>query len=559
MNAPEPITAYRSLALDAIALSDTPMQRARRARFDPAALERMTESVRAVGVLEPILVRPLNAVHGAAYELVAGERRYLAARAAGLDHVPAIIRELSDLQVIEIQLIENLQREDVGALEEALGYQQLMQQHDYTAEDIAGRIGKSRSYVYTRTQLLRLGGAAREALETGAIDASKALLLARIRAPKVQKKALQLLLDNAAHYSHRELLRRLREKFMVALAKAPFDPGDGGLLPDAGPCTACPHNSANDPELQAELDAAVSRYGGIDKGAHVCADVDCHERKVTLHARRLRDQAEASGRTVVTGDEARKLLGDHLYVHLDEECEEALPPEPELPDGADEEDPAYQAAWEAWERAVAPTYRELLADSGLQPVLAEDPRTGKLRELLPAADAAAALKTKGIEIYVPPPSAARPVKEPDYTEQLRQQQERAQQEREFRARVLRAWHERWKGPVTRDDLLLIADKLTHHDWGARELWAVCYGGKPPQLAEMDDVALTRLIIELTVARGLDPTSGPKPLIDLAVRAGVDPQKIKRDLAAERKAAAKVKGEGEQAAGGKGKGQKGADR
>jgi ParB/RepB/Spo0J family partition protein len=539
VNAPDPITAFRSLALDAIALSDTPMQRARRARFDPAALERMTESVRSVGVLEPILVRPRGDVRGPAYELVAGERRYLAAKAAGLDHVPTTIRDLSDLQVIEVQLIENLQREDVGALEEALGYQQLMQSHDYTAEDIAARIGKSRSYVYTRTQLLRLDEQAREALETGAIDASKALLLARIRAPKIQKKALQLLLDNAGHYSHRELLRRLREKFMLPLADAPFDLGDGGLLPEAGPCTACPHNSANDPELQADLDASVSRYGGFDAGAHACTDVDCHARKLKAHTTRLVARAQQGEITLLRGDDAKKVFPTTWetvgYVALDAECEEALPPEPEET-GDDAKD---QAAWDAWAEQKPPTYRELIAGE-VPTVLVEHPTKGTLIEMVPAREAQRVLKAKGIEIDVqlePRSNAKDPVK--DWAEENRKRQEREQAEREWRAAVMREIHARWKGPVTRDDLLLIAEHVSH-DWGARELWAVCYGGKPPQFADLDDVALTRLILELTVARGLDPTSGPKPLTDFATRLKIDCQKLKKQLQAERKEAAKPK-------------------
>lgn len=559
MNAPDPITAYRALALDAIALSETPMQVARRARFDPAALERMTESVRAVGILEPVLVRPRADVRGAAYELVAGERRYLAARAAGLDHVPATIRDLTDLQVVEIQLIENLQREDVGALEEALGYQQLMQQHQYTAEDIAARIGKSRSYVYTRTQLLRLTGEARAALESGRIDASKALLLARIRSPKMQKKALQLLVDNQGHYSHRELLRRLREKFMLPLAKAPFPLGDGGLLPEAGPCDACPHNSANDPELQAELDAAASRYGAIEQGARVCTDADCHAKKVKAHTARVIAQAEKGEITLLRGDDAKKVFPSSWetvgYVALDAECEEALPPEPKLIEGMDADDPAYVAAWEAWEQAKAPTYRDLLAGQ-VETVLVEHPSNGTLVEMAPAEAAQRALAAKGIEIAV----QLEPVKRhqvstaKQYADEERKRREREEAEREFRAAVMREIHARWKGPVTRDDLLLIAERMTD-EWGTQHLWPACYGGKAPKLPELDDVALTRLIIEACVAPALEPHVAPKPLTDLAVRLGIDCQKLKRDLQAGRKAKADAKAKSAAKAGGKAKGKK----
>ena len=145
-----------------------------RRQFDPAAIEDLAHSIRARGMLQPILVRPLGADE---FEIVAGERRWRAAQKAQLHEVPVIIRELTDEQAAEIALIENVQRVDLSPLEEARAYQRLAEVHKRTADDIARAVGKSRSHVVNTLRLLALDQSPLEALEKGDITAGHARAL----------------------------------------------------------------------------------------------------------------------------------------------------------------------------------------------------------------------------------------------------------------------------------------------------------------------------------------------------------------------------------------------
>lgn len=124
-----------------------------RKEFDPAALAELADSIAAVGVIQPLIVRPIT---GGGYQIVAGERRWRAAQSAGLTEVPVIIRELSDKEVDEIALIENLQREDLNPVEEAEGYRHLMNEYGMTQEQVASRVGKSRPSIANSVRLLEL-------------------------------------------------------------------------------------------------------------------------------------------------------------------------------------------------------------------------------------------------------------------------------------------------------------------------------------------------------------------------------------------------------------------
>lgn len=141
-----------------------------RKRFDERDLEELTDSIRQNGVLQPILVRR----HGEKYEIVAGERRYQAARAAGLTEVPVIIREISDEDVFKLALIENLQRSDLTPLEEARGYRRLIKDKGLTQEELAKALSKSRSAITNTLRLLDLPKEVQEYVETGAITAGHA-------------------------------------------------------------------------------------------------------------------------------------------------------------------------------------------------------------------------------------------------------------------------------------------------------------------------------------------------------------------------------------------------
>ena len=145
-----------------------------RKNFDETAISALADSIQEHGILQPILVRPL-AFGG--YQIVAGERRWRAARMLGLDEVPVIIRDLSDLETAQIALIENLQRENLNSLEEAQGYKQLQDDFDMKQDEIAKTVGKSRSAVANAMRLLRLPEEVQELLIDGSISAGHARAL----------------------------------------------------------------------------------------------------------------------------------------------------------------------------------------------------------------------------------------------------------------------------------------------------------------------------------------------------------------------------------------------
>lgn len=142
--------------------------------FDEKALSELAESIEQHGVLQPLVVRPLA---NGAYQLVAGERRWRAARIAGLTEVPVVIKELSDEEVIEIAMIENLQREDLNPLEEALGYRYMMDELGITQEHAAEKVGKSRPAVANALRLLKLPDEVQEMIKNNLISPGHARAL----------------------------------------------------------------------------------------------------------------------------------------------------------------------------------------------------------------------------------------------------------------------------------------------------------------------------------------------------------------------------------------------
>lgn len=145
-----------------------------RKEFDEKALAELADSISRHGLLQPLLVRPLTL---GGYQIVAGERRYRASRMAGLKELPVIIRELSDTETMEIALIENLQREDLTPIEEALGYKVLIEEHGFSQEETAQSVGKSRPAVANALRLLKLPDSIIEYLNDGKISAGHARAL----------------------------------------------------------------------------------------------------------------------------------------------------------------------------------------------------------------------------------------------------------------------------------------------------------------------------------------------------------------------------------------------
>jgi ParB family transcriptional regulator, chromosome partitioning protein len=184
-----------------------------RRRFAPEALEDMVRSIQTHGVLQPLLLRRI----GNSYELVAGERRWRAARQAGLETVPAILKDVSDRDALELTLIENLQREDLNAIEEAEGYQSLAEQFNLSHEDIAQRVGKARATVTNALRLLALPGEIKEMLTDNRLSAGQA------------KALLGVAIDEEKCFLARRAVEeglsvRVLEKAVERLARAPRKP-----------------------------------------------------------------------------------------------------------------------------------------------------------------------------------------------------------------------------------------------------------------------------------------------------------------------------------------------
>jgi ParB family transcriptional regulator, chromosome partitioning protein len=139
-----------------------------RRSFSEAQLEELAASIRERGLVQPIVVRPSS---GDAYEIVAGERRWRAAQLANLHDVPVIVRTLNDQEAVEIAIIENVQREDLNAIEEGEGYRLLIEGHDYTQEDLARIVGKSRSHLANTLRLLKLPEGVQDLVRSGALSA----------------------------------------------------------------------------------------------------------------------------------------------------------------------------------------------------------------------------------------------------------------------------------------------------------------------------------------------------------------------------------------------------
>ena len=173
-----------------------------RKQFDPDALADLADSIREHGIIQPLTVRKLQSGY---YQIIAGERRWRAARMAGLDQVPVIVVEADDRKAMELAMIENLQREDLNPMEEAEGYQQLMTQYNLTQEETAQRVGKSRSAVANALRLLNLCPPVRAMVEDGRLSNGHARTILPL-SPALQEKAADAILKSDLSVRQTELL-----------------------------------------------------------------------------------------------------------------------------------------------------------------------------------------------------------------------------------------------------------------------------------------------------------------------------------------------------------------
>ena len=200
-----PSTSLKELVLDEIA----PNPRQPRTEFDDEALDTLAASIRAVGVLQPVIVRPRTT---GGYELVVGERRWRAARRAGLERIPAIVREAGDTEMLRDALVENLHREDLNPLEEAAAYRQLLDDVGLTHEELAERVGRSRAAITNALRLLGLAAPVQRRIAAGALSAAHGRALAGLADHENQERAAQrVVAQNLSVRQTEDLVRRLVE------------------------------------------------------------------------------------------------------------------------------------------------------------------------------------------------------------------------------------------------------------------------------------------------------------------------------------------------------------
>jgi ParB family chromosome partitioning protein len=262
------LSEYRTIPLSLLVESTTNPRRT----FEPSKLVELAQSISVSGLIQPITVRPKED----RFEIIAGARRYRAAQIAELAEVPTRVLALDDAQMLEVQIVENSQREDVHPYEEASSYQRLLDLPGYDVAALSSKCSKSQSHIYARLTLLSLIPEVAEAFQKDEITASHANLLARLSAEQ-QAQAF----PNAFRKDYRDDERHLlpakhlaawiQDNLYLALVEAPFDRESASLLPEAGSCHACPKRTGFNTALFADV---------TDDN---CLDGECFRAKINAH------------------------------------------------------------------------------------------------------------------------------------------------------------------------------------------------------------------------------------------------------------------------------------
>lgn len=253
--------------------------------FDEEALEELAASIRTQGVLQPLLVRPIAGTDPQAYEIVAGERRWRASQKAGLREVPVLVRDLSDQETMAVALIENLQREDLNPMEEALAMHDLREQFAMSQEDLATKLGKSRPAVTNTLRLLQLPEAARDDLKALRITPGHARAILSVTDAPVQEALREAIVvhsltvryaEEAANHwkKHGVLPEALHE--LPSRAQAPKAPSTGRAKP--------PALKLLQKRIAADFNIRASVSGSEDKG-RITLTYDTPEQLAALKAR----------------------------------------------------------------------------------------------------------------------------------------------------------------------------------------------------------------------------------------------------------------------------------
>lgn len=471
------------------------------------------------GILSPLLVRPRTqfggtgnnqTVEGGGFEIVFGHRRFRAAEHLRLATVPCMVRAMSDAEARSAQIAENLARADVHPIEEAEGFQAMLDQDGLNADDLATKVGKSRSYVYGRLKLLQACALVRNACLAGQIGSEVALLIARLRTDNLQQKALARIaavgadLKDGGKASYRRIRAELAEKFTLKLKDSMFDREDATLLPGAGVCSACPKRSGNAPEFEDVATQGISRWDHDKAGEPaLCTDPDCWEAKTKAHLARKAAVLEADGKVVITGAKART----------------AISAEGELKNGY----------------VPLDKVKDLLKKAATKPTIqhVQDPRTGKVSQAVLHADLVAAGLAKP-----EPKKADKPKREAfDNAKWERERaEERAQCEAETTRRMALLQRVRQEVAARQRDAfdlrLVAAAAFAGVGWLDQGRLAELHGRKSgdalkKDLDAMDAAQLETLIMDCALVDHVhcqsehDRKNKPAPLLALAAHYGID--------------------------------------
>lgn len=384
-----------------------------RTRFDEEQLRQLGETIRAQGILQRLLVRPWPGRAGV-YECVDGERRLRASRYVGLTELPVDVRELTDAQVVAIQLITGETGEPLSPIEEASGYRTALALVDaagqpcYTLRSLAEKIGCSHEHIRRRTCLLELPKGVQEAILDGALPARTATLIAQIPGAEDRTQAAAEIVKpqhRTEPLTFLEAEQLIRERYTVSLRSAPFDVKDPALLgPEQAPlaCVAC--------------DFAVMR-----EGSKRCTQPACYRAKCNFVWDRAATAAKAKGRQVLSDEEAERVFEAHAN-------------EPELRPDSPYVDlnskPTYRHVSNAVEDKKLPTWRELIAgaeEKGIAvPVVeARHVRSGRRFELVRLEHAIEAAKQIGEDIFRKDNVGLVVRQTDDFAERKKQEQEAA--------------------------------------------------------------------------------------------------------------------------------------
>jgi len=334
-----------------------------RKHFDGEAMNELVASVKSVGILQPPLVRKSTSKdQEQEYELVAGERRWRAAKAAKLAEIPILVAELTDSEVVEMQHIENLQREGLSPIEEAESFAKLIGSGKYTAESLAAKLGIDRTTIFNRLKLTRLQKPVREALEKKLIEPMIATLLARIPDPQLQEKCLKEALkgdwrSESQPFSFRDLRRHIEEHYQRDLKEAKWNlnrvmekPGDS--------CEACPRRSGN----------MLEQFPEFKGSANLCTDLKCFARKLEWASNEKLEAAKRNGQKTMTAAEFEKKRWHLQDLGLKDHS-----------------------------RNGSPTLKSLIGPEQAKKAIIAVDEEGEVHELMAREDLAAALKAAGVK------------------------------------------------------------------------------------------------------------------------------------------------------------------